>query len=78
MSGIKAARQTRAKNSPKEKEWPVVVYIWIIGLGIVSYVVARAALDMQPYPYHWLSAILGGIAGIPIGWLWYRWRGDVF
>lgn len=77
MSRIKVARNSQAKNSPKDKEWPVVVYMWIIGLAIVSYAVARAALDGQPHPYHWLSAILGGVAGIPLGWLWYRWRGDV-
>lgn len=62
-------------NTPKE--WPVVIYIWIFGLGILSYVVARAILYSQPHPYHWLAALLGGLVGIPTGWWWYRWRGDV-
>jgi hypothetical protein len=44
----------------------------------VSYVVFRIVLDGYPHPYHWLSALIGALAGIPIGWLWYRWRGDVF
>jgi hypothetical protein len=59
------------------KEWPAVVYIWVFGLALMTYVVARFALDGQPHPYHWLAALLGGIGGIPIGWAWYRWRGDV-
>ena len=46
-----------------------------IGLGFVSYVVARIALDGYPHPYHWLSALTGGIAGIPLGWLWYAGTG---
>lgn len=78
MSRIRVSRRHQDKGSPKAKEWPVVVYMWIIGLTIVSYAVARAAPDGKPHPYHWLSAIVGGLLGLPIGWLWYRWRGDVF
>jgi hypothetical protein len=59
-------------------EWPAVVYFWSIGLAFVSYVIFRIALDGYPHPHHWLSALAGGIAGIPLGWLWYHWRGDVF
>ena len=77
MSRAKYIGRGRKEKSAREKEWPVVVYIWAIGLAIVSYAVARAALDGQPHPYHWLSGLVGGLAGIPIGWLWYRWRGDV-
>lgn len=78
MSRPKAASRSKDYISAKEKEWPVVVYMWILGLTIVSYVVTRAVLDGKPHPLHWLAALLGGLAGIPIGWLWYRWRGDVF
>jgi hypothetical protein len=56
----------------------VVVYFWSFGLTILSYAFARAALDGQPHPYHWGAALIGGIVGIPLGWLWYRWRGDLF
>jgi len=59
-------------------EWPAVIYFWIIGLALVSYVIFRIVLDGYPHPYHWLSALIGALVGIPIGWLWYRWRGDVF
>jgi len=69
--------KARKEKPAAGREWPVVVYIWAIGLAIVSYAVARAALDAQPHPFHWLAGVVGGLAGIPIGWLWYRWRGDV-
>ena len=78
MSRIRVSKTARRSDITKSKEWPVVIYLWIIGLAIASYVVARIALDAYPHPYHWLSALLGGIVGIPIGWLWYRWRGDIF
>lgn len=38
----------------------------------------RKSFDAYPHPYHWLFGLAGGLAGIPIGWLWYRWRGDIF
>jgi hypothetical protein len=78
MSRIGVSKTVLKDDEKKKKEWPVVVYIWAFGLAILSYAIARAALDGQPHPYHWLSALIGGLAGIPIGWLWYRWRGDVF
>jgi len=71
-------KATRRKSTPVRNEWPAVVYLWIFGLAMMSYVVARFALDGQPHPYHWLAALTGGLAGIPMGSVWYRWRGDVF
>jgi hypothetical protein len=80
MSKIRVSRTAAASTIEKNKtkEWPVIVYFWAIGLALVSYVVARIALDGMPHPYHWMSGLVGGLAGIPIGWLWYRWRGDIF
>jgi hypothetical protein len=76
MSRAKAARRRKEALAHKE-EWPIVVFMWIFGLAIVAYLVSRAALDGMPHPYHWLSGVAGGILGIPLGWLWFRWRGDV-
>ncbi len=71
--------KTSKRRAPKSRrEWPAIVYFWAFGLAILSYVVARIVLDGQPHPYHWLSAIAGAVAGMGIGWLWFRWRGDVF
>ena len=67
------------QKAKTEKEWPAVVYIWMFGLGFLTYAAVEITRrDAWPHPIHWLSGILGGIAGIGIGWLWYRWRGDVF
>jgi drug/metabolite transporter (DMT)-like permease len=72
-------KHARPKPKKEEKEWPVVVYMWAIGLGLVSYVVVEfTRRDAWPHPFHWLSALIGGVLGIGIGWLWYFWRGDVF
>ena len=78
MSRIKVLKSAPANEKKQKKEWPAVVYFWIIGLALASYLVARIALDAYPHPYHWLSGLVGGVLGIGAGWLWYRWRGDVF
>lgn len=78
MSRIKVSKTASKAEAAKSREWPAVIYFWIIGLTIGSYVIARLVLDGYPHPYHWLSALVGGAAGLPIGWIWYRWRGDVF
>ena len=79
MSRIKVTKKPFSKKAEKRKEWPVVVYLWTFGLGIVGYsVVGEMILESKPHPIHWLSGLAGGILGIGIGWLWYRWRGDVF
>jgi hypothetical protein len=71
-------KATKLRKTPVRNEWPAVVYLWAFGLTIMSYAIARFVLDGRPHPYHWLAALMGGLAGIPIGWVWYRWRGDVF
>jgi hypothetical protein len=71
-------RKRKSKKVEKTKDWPTIVYMWIFGLTIISYVLARVILDGKPHIYHWGTALIGRLVGIPIGWLWYRWRGDVF
>ena len=78
MSRVKVSKSKESNLEKRRKEWPVVVYVWIFGLAIFGYLIGRIGLNSFPHPYHWLSGLFGGIAGIPIGWLWYRWRGDVF
>jgi len=78
MSRIKVSKTISTSEMKKSKEWPAVVYFWIIGLALISYLIARLVLDGYPHPYHWSIGIAGGIVGIPLGWLWYRWRGDLF
>ncbi len=78
MPRTKVSKTVSTIETKKSREWPVVVYFWSFGLGILSYLVARAVLDGQPHPYHWSIGIAGGVLGVGIGWVWYRWRGDVF
>ena len=56
---------------------PVVVYFWVIGLGVFGYLLGRIFLDSLPHPVHWSAGVIAGVAGYFIGWAWYRWRGDV-
>lgn len=57
--------------------WPLVVYMWIVGSGILSYMLARIMLASRPHPYHWLAGVMGMAFGMAVGWLWYHWRGDI-
>ena len=76
----KGGKKIEIERKEKEKkEWPVVVYIWAIGLFIATWFIGGEAIfESEPHPIHWLVGLVGGLLGIPIGWLWYRWRGDVF
>ena len=78
MSRIKVSRTVSTNEIEKKKEWPVVVYLWAFGLAISGYAIARVGLSGLPHPYHWASGLIGGVVGIFFGWVWYRWRGDVF
>lgn len=52
--------------------------MWAIVLGLVGYlVIGEMVFEAKPHPIHWLLGIVGGILGIVLGWLWFRWRGDV-
>ena len=69
----------RASDSKKKarQAWPLVVYAWIFGAGLLGYFVARVVLVAGPHPLHWVSGLAGAVAGYWVGWLWYRWRGDI-
>ena len=74
MSKKKVVKQR--PNSTKEV--PVVVYMWAMGLGLMGYlVVGEAIFELKPHPIHWLAGLIGGIVGIGVGWIWYRYRGDI-
>ncbi len=78
MTRVKVTKRSSETAVGKRREWPAVVYFWAFGLAVVGYAVARVVLDGRPHPYHWLAGLVGGLLGIPLGWLWYRWRGDMF
>jgi hypothetical protein len=75
---INMTAKTLQENKKKiRKETPFVVWLWTIGLGFLSYLVARIALYASPHPFHWASGAVGAGIGFLVGWLWYKWRGDV-
>ena len=74
----KRGRGVAARVKKNRQEWPLVVYLWILGLGFAVYVaLGEFILGSRPHPIHWAAGLAGGLLGIPVGWLWYRWRGDV-
>jgi len=74
----KTVKSKKVSGKKARQETPVVVYVWVFGLGIMSYLIARIALGAFPHPVHWLSGIVGAAVGYVVGWIWYRKRGDVF
>lgn len=78
MSKVKVTKKSSSEKPEKREDWPVVVYMWAVGLGVAGYlVVGEMVLYLKPHPIHWLSGLVGVVIGIGVGWLWYRWRGDV-
>jgi len=73
----KHAKTARETMKAAHKDWPLVIYVWIIGLGLIGYLVGRTALDTQPHPLHWAAGLAGAVIGYFVGWLWYRWHGDI-
>ncbi len=73
----KIAKSSKSNEKAEKALTPVVVYFSAAGMAILGYTIARIALDGYPHPLHWLSLLGGGVIGYFVGWLWYRWRGDI-
>jgi hypothetical protein len=44
----------KGRNRKERREWPFVVYLWAMGLGLTGYlIVGRFILATRPHPYHW-------------------------
>ena len=71
-------RNKAAVVAKEKKETPIVVYFMAVAGAIVGYLVlGKIILGAQPHPYHWVSGVLGGVLGYFLGWLWFRFKGDI-
>ena len=69
----KHSGKPRVRNRKERREWPFVVYLWAMGLGLAGYlIVGQSILANRPHPYHWGAGLLGVALGVGVGWLWYR------
>src|SRR5512147_640306 len=56
---------------------PFIVWVGLFGLGLLGYVFSQMFLPVEAHSLHWLIALIGAALGSILGWLWYRWRGDI-
>ena len=54
-----------------------MVYLSTCGLAVLGYMLSYLGLLPIPHTSHWTSGIIGGVLGLLVGWIWYRWRGDI-
>lgn len=73
----KPSKLAGAKTKHTISGIPFVVIVGLIGLGLLGYVLSQAVTAAEAHPSHWLAALVGAILGGLLGWLWYRWRGDI-
>lgn len=57
------------QEKPVKKEWPLSVYAWMFGMGLAGYLFGMFIYGDESHPLHWVSAILGLVLGVLIGWL---------
>jgi len=77
MSNTKVSKKPNDLIVKKKNGLPVVIFVWIIGLTFLGYLIGRIVLDTYPHPYHWASALLGGVIGFVVGWIMYKLKGDI-
>lgn len=73
----KPAKLINTKSKPSGSGLPFVVFVGFVGLGLLGYVSSQMFLPVEAHTLHGLVALLGAALGGVLGWLWYRWRGDI-
>ncbi len=73
----KPTRLVTTKAEHISARLPFVVFVGFLGLGLVGYVLSQALLPVEAHLSHWMIAGLSALVGGVLGWLWYRWRGDI-
>lgn len=74
----KGNKEPQTNKPDKAKEWPLIIFVWIGGIAVLSYVIVEMGWrDSLPHPIHWVVGMVGGLLGLLVGWVWYRVRGDI-
>ena len=73
----KPAKFASAKSKRASGGFPLVVFVGVFGPGLLSYVFSQVVTAAEAHPSHWLAALGGAVFGGILGWVWYRWRGDI-
>lgn len=73
----KPTKLANAKSKNASGGIPFVVFVGVFGLGLLGYVFSQMFLPVEAHSSHWLVALIGAALGGVLGWLWYRWRGDI-
>ena len=73
----KPAKLVTTKSKRTSGGIPFVVFVGLIGLGLLGYVLSQMFLPVEAHLTHWLVALAGAALGSVLGWLWYHWRGDI-
>jgi len=73
----KPTKLANVKSKSASGGVPFVVLVGLFGLGLFGYVFSQMFLPVEAHSLHWLIALIGAALGGVLGWLWYRWRGDL-
>ncbi len=73
----KPSKLASAKSKNTSGGVPFVVFVGLFGLGLIGYVLSQMFLPVEAHSSHLLVALMGAALGGVLGWLWYRWRGDL-
>jgi hypothetical protein len=73
----KPTKLTSAKSKNAGGGIPFVVWVGLFGLGLLGYVFSQMFLPVEAHSSLWLVALIGAALGGVLGWLWFRWRGDI-
>ena len=75
MKNTKITENSKTKGN--NQGWPLIVYVWMVGLAFTGYIGGQFVFDTNNHPAHWLLGLAGLGLGCLFGWLWYKWRGDI-
>ncbi len=73
----KSPKFAGAKSTHPNRGIPFVVVVGLCGSGLFGYVLSQLFLPVEAHSAYWVVALISAVLGAALGWLWYRWRGDI-